>query len=104
MVGVIPRNTPVPVRDRIRDRALSLGFDAVGFCEARLGPEARERLTAFLAAGQHGDMGWLATRTEQRAQPAALWREARTVIALGVNYTPPDDPLTPLTLPDRGTV
>ena len=91
-------------RDLIRDRALSLGFDAVGFCEARLGPEARERLTAFLDAGLHGDMGWLASRAEQRAHPRALWAEARTVIALALSYAPPDDPLAPLALPDRGTI
>jgi epoxyqueuosine reductase len=38
-------------RPLIRDRALALGFDAVGFCRAELGPEARERLAAFLAGG-----------------------------------------------------
>ncbi len=93
-----------PIRDRIRDRALALGFDAIGFCEARLGPEARERLAAFLNSGQHGDMGWLATRTEQRAQPQSLWHDARTVIVLGLSYAPPDDPLAPLGLADRGTI
>jgi epoxyqueuosine reductase len=96
--------TPVSSRDLTRDRALALGFDAIGFCEARLGPEARERLGAFLAAGQHGDMGWLAGREDQRADPRALWAEARTVIALGLSYAPPDDPLAPLFMPDRGTV
>ena len=75
-------------RALIRDRALALGFDAVGFCDAALGPEARDRLAAFLAAGQHGDMGWLAERADQRSQPRALWAEARSVIALGLSYAP----------------
>ncbi len=88
----------------IRDRALRLGFDAVGFCRAELGPEARARLTDFLAAGQHGDMGWLATRTEQRSQPRALWPEARSVIALGLSYAPEGDPLETLSRPDRGNI
>ncbi len=88
----------------IRDRAQELGFDAVGFCEARLGPEVRTRLAAFLDAGLHGDMGWLATRTEQRTQPNILWPEAVTVVALGLSYAPPDDPLAPLTRTDRGTI
>jgi epoxyqueuosine reductase len=97
---------PAPDRARaqIRDRALALGFDAIGFCEARLGPEARERLGAFLAAGQHGDMGWMAARTEQRSQPRTLWTEARTVIALALSYAQDDDPLAPLTHRDRGTI
>jgi epoxyqueuosine reductase len=88
----------------IRDRALSLGFDAVGFCRAELGPEARDRLAAFLAAGQHGDMGWLASRLAQRAHPRALWADARSVIVLGLNYAPDEDPLATLAQKDRGTV
>ena len=95
---------PAAATARIRDRALALGFDAIGFAEARLGPEARDRLAAFIAAGQHGDMGWMADRTEQRADPRALWPEARTVIALGLSYAPEDDPLAPLAMPDRGTI
>jgi len=91
-------------RALIRDRALRLGFDAVGFCRAELGPEARARLTDFLAAGQHGDMGWLATRTDQRSQPKALWPEARSVIALGLSYAPEGDPLETLGRPDRGNI
>jgi epoxyqueuosine reductase len=91
-------------KQEIRDRALALGFDAVGFAPARLGAEARERLTDFVAAGQHGDMGWLAERTEQRSHPQALWPEARSVIALGLSYAPDDDPLASLERPDRGTI
>ncbi len=85
--------------DLIRDRALALGFDAVGFCRAELGPEARTRLADFLAAGQHGDMGWLARRAEQRSHPQSLWPAARSVIALGLSYAPQDDPLAALTNP-----
>jgi epoxyqueuosine reductase len=94
----------MPPKAAIRDRALALGFDAVGFAPAALGPEARERLGAFLAAGQHGDMGWLAERAGERAHPRALWAEARTVIALGVSYAPPGDPLATLDRPECGNV
>jgi epoxyqueuosine reductase len=88
----------------IRDRALSLGFDAVGFAPASLGPEARTRLRDFLAAGQHGDMGWLADRADQRAHPQALWPEACSVIALGLSYAPGFDALETLARPDRGNI
>lgn len=90
--------------EAIRDKALALGFDAVGFAAAELGPEARARLFDFLAAGQHGDMGWLARRAERRAHPRALWPEAKTVIALGLSYAPQTDPLEPLGRPDRGAI
>ena len=91
-------------RALIRAKALSLGFHAVGFAPAALGPEARDRLAAFLAAGQHGDMGWLADRVDQRAHPQALWPEARSVIALGLSYAPDGDPLETIGRPDRGNV
>ena len=96
-----PKGDPRP---EIRTRALALGFDVVGFCSAELGSEARQRLADFLAAGQHGDMGWLAARVEQRAQPRALWPEARSVIALGLSYAPEENPLVSLEHHDRGTI
>ena len=102
-----PKSAGLPpgiLRDRIRDRALALGFDAVGFAPAALGPQARERLGTFLADGRHGDMGWMAERTDQRSHPQALWPEARTVIALGTSYAPHADPRRMLAHPDRGIV
>ncbi|UPG71122.1 tRNA epoxyqueuosine(34) reductase QueG [Roseomonas gilardii subsp. gilardii] len=95
---------PGTARDAIRDEALRLGFDAVGFARAHLGPEVRERLGAFLEAGMHGEMGWLAERAEQRSHPRALWPEAVSVISLGMNYGPEEDPLANLSRPDRGTI
>lgn len=92
------------IRGAIRDRALALGFQAVGFCRAELGPEARSRLTEFIAAGQHGDMGWMAERTDQRSHPQSLWPDARSVIALGLSYAPDGDPLATLARPDRGNI
>jgi epoxyqueuosine reductase len=88
----------------IRAKALSLGFDAVGFARAELGPEARSRLRDFIDAGQHGDMGWLAERVERRSQPRALWPEARSAICLGVSYAPEGDPLATLDRKDRGNI
>ena len=88
----------------IRAKALALGFDAVGFAPASLGPEMRQRLGAFIAAGQHGDMGWLAERADQRSHPQALWAAARSVVALGVSYAPEGDPLATIFFYDRGNI
>ena len=96
--------SPASLGDRIRDRALALGFDAVGFTEARLGPEARLRLADFLASGAHGEMDWLAERHEQRVDPQRLWPEARSVIALGLSYAPDEDPRAVQALRDRGGI
>ncbi len=91
-------------RDLIRAEALRLGFDAIGFARAHLADETRERLARFLAEGMHGTMAWMESRAGQRAHPRALWPEAVSVISLGVNYTPGDDPLATLAQPDRGTI
>jgi epoxyqueuosine reductase len=91
-------------RDQIRDHAFRLGFDAVGFCQASLGQEVRERLIKFLQANHYGDMGWLADRSEQRSHPQSLWPNARTVIAVGLSYAPNDDPLAVTTQRSNGAV
>jgi epoxyqueuosine reductase len=93
-----------PIREAIRDRALASGFDAVGFAEAGLDAEARAGLGEFIARGYHGDMGWLAGTAARRGDPKTLWPEARTVVVLGVNYAPEDDPLAPAERRDRGVV
>ena len=95
---------PFDARAVIADRALALGFDAVGFAPASLGPDARTRLIDFLAAGRHGQMQWMEDRAEQRADPRALWPEARSVISLGLSYAPEADPLATLGRPDRGNL
>src|SRR5947209_7070335 len=93
-----------PIREAIRDRALASGFDAVGFAEAHLDAEARSGLEEFIARGYHGDMGWLARTAARRGDPRALSPEARTIVVLGVNYAPEDDPLALAERHDRGAV
>ena len=69
--------TPLELRDAIRDEALRLGFDAVGFAAATLAPEMRAerlaQLTRFVELGFHGDMGWLGESASERVDPATLW-------------------------------
>ena len=100
--------TPAALRDAIRGEALRLGFDAVGFAPASLDPGARAerlgRLMQFVEDGWQGDMGWMAERTDQRADPQTLWGDARTVISLALNYAPPDDPLAVLEQHERGAI
>lgn len=90
--------------EEIRARAKSLGFDAFGVTTPDARPDLGEKLEAALAAGWHGEMEWLAERSDQRASPAVLWSGVRSVIMLGVNYGPDSDPLETLTQRDRGTI
>ena len=77
-------------------RALGGGVCQVGVCAPDAVPEAAGRLAAWLAAGHHGQMGWMAERAEWRGSAAALWPEARSVIMLAEVYTPEADPLAVL--------
>jgi len=88
----------------IRDRALALEFDAVGFAAPDIGAEAERHLGEFLARGHHGHMGWLAGTAGRRASPARLWPEARSVVVVGANYGPAGDPLELLARRERGNV
>jgi epoxyqueuosine reductase len=80
----------------LRTRALSLGFDAFGIAAADARPDLPEKLRVALAEGWHGEMDWMAETAERRASPQGLWPEARSVIMLGVNYGPDEDPLSRL--------
>jgi epoxyqueuosine reductase len=80
------------------------GFDIVGVTTPDAIPQALERLQHFLTDGAHGDMAWMETTAHRRGDPRALWPEVRSVIMLGFNYGPDDDPLAILKRRDCGAV
>src|SRR5258708_1779588 len=92
------------IREAIRAQALAMGFDAVGFAEARLAEAARADLAEYIDRGYHGDMGWLAHTAARRGDPQTLWPDARTVIVLGLNYGGTEDPLAGADDPERGMI
>ena len=92
------------LKSAITEQAQAEGFAALGFCRPDAIPEAPARLQFFLDQGRHGQMGWMAERTEWRNNPAALFPEARTVIMLAEPYTPPHDPTAVLGQPDRAAI
>jgi len=95
---------PAALKARIRDRALAEGFAAMGVCRPDAIPQAPARLADFLAHGWHGQMTWMAERVQWRADPAALWPAARSVLMLAEAYTPEGDPLASLRHRDRATI
>ncbi len=88
----------------IAERARALGFDCLGTTAPDAIPEAAKHFREFLAAGAHGDMDWLARNPERRADPRGLWSDVRSVIMLGVNYGPDQDPLAVLNQRGRGAI
>ena len=49
-------------------------------------------------------MTWMENRQTWRANPAALWPEARSIVMLAEPYTPDHDPLDDLAQKDRGVI
>ena len=101
-----PRN-PVPaarLREFIEAEAKALGFDAVAVTRPDAIAEAGPRLGAFVEAGRHGTMEWMAETLQRRAHPNALWPEARSVIMLAMNYGPDENPLALLDRRDRAAI
>ena len=81
------------LRDALTREARALGFDTIGIADPDAIAGVREKLDAFLAAGAHGQMAWLADNPGRRADPKVMWADVRSVIMLGVNYGPDENPL-----------
>jgi epoxyqueuosine reductase len=93
MASAPPAPAPaVAVTLAVRRRALELGFDAVGI--AAIAPlEAAARYEAWLAAGRHGGMRWLASpkHRERRADPARILKHVRSVVCVALCHAPSRD-------------
>jgi epoxyqueuosine reductase len=88
----------------MRDKARALGFDATGFTRPDAVPQARARFEQFLAEGAHGEMHWLAAHAALRGDPKLLWPEVRSIVMLGMNYGPQNDPLSILQEKSLGAI
>ncbi len=91
-------------KEFLRGEAQRLGLDAIGVTRLDTVSDAGSRLRAFLSQGRHGDMSWMASTAERRADPIVLWPEARAAIMVGVSYAPERDPLGVLSQKSRGAV
>ncbi len=82
--------TPSDLKNAIRTYAAQLGFVLCGFTTSD-GPAHLNVFEAWLAAGHHAEMGYLATDRARsaRADPRELMPACRSIIVLGFPYSPP---------------
>ncbi|HWJ19676.1 MAG TPA: tRNA epoxyqueuosine(34) reductase QueG [Geobacterales bacterium] len=90
--------------DWLKERVLAEGFEAVGIASPSAVRNASRNLFAFLEAGFHGDMGWLATNADRRADPRVLWPDVRSIVMAGMNYAPEADPLAATKRPSHAAI
>ncbi|MGH6790064.1 MAG: tRNA epoxyqueuosine(34) reductase QueG [Pseudolabrys sp.] len=95
---------PADIKRALIETARAHGFAVAGVTRPDAVPEAKARLERFLADGAHGDMVWLESTAGRRASPSALWPDVRSVIMLGFNYGPDEDPFAILRQRDRGAI
>jgi epoxyqueuosine reductase len=81
------------LKQALATEARALGFDSVGVTDPAAIADVAKHFQSFIDQGGHGDMDWLATRPERRMDPRVLWPGVRSVIMLGVNYGPDENPL-----------
>jgi len=90
--------------DFVKAEAKAIGFDLCRITRPDAIPQTPERLAAFLGAGYHGTMAWMAETQARRADPRVLWGDVRSIVLFGLNYGPETDPRAVLEKPDRAAI
>ena len=74
----------------IKHKAVELGFDLVGVTDsAPIDAGQSAALAVWLQSGFAGRMDYMHRNLQKRLSPAKLMEGARSVIVVGLNYTPP---------------
>jgi epoxyqueuosine reductase len=81
----------VSLTQKIKQKALEIGFHKVGVARAEALVEEGERLKEWLNAGYHGEMRWMEREPEKRADPRLIFPEAKSVVAVALNYFTPHE-------------
>ncbi|RYF73843.1 MAG: tRNA epoxyqueuosine(34) reductase QueG [Cytophagaceae bacterium] len=77
---------------KIKAKALELGFDFCGIAKADFLADEAPRLEAWLTRNMHGQMGYMANHFDKRLDPRLLVDDAKSVISVLLNYYPGNEP------------
>ena len=88
----------------IREWAAELGFQQLGITDTDLSEDA-VRLEAYLAAGYHGEMAYMASHGSMRSRPEELLPGTLRVISVRMDYLPEDTQMAQvLAQPERAYI
>lgn len=73
------------MKERIRQRALELGFEACHFTTADP-PPGSEQFLRWLDAGRHGEMAYLQRNGSKRVDPRTVLPGANSIVCLAASY------------------
>ena len=89
--------------ERIKARAIELGFDLVGIAPAGVAPHAKE-YADWVAADMQGEMAYMARDPERRSDLRRVLPNARSAIVVGLSYYTIDLPHEVKHDPSRGLI
>jgi epoxyqueuosine reductase len=92
------------LRRALEADAKAEGFSAIRIVCAEAQGKMREELRNFIDQGFHGSMDWLEETFERRTDPKRLWRNAKSIILLTMNYGPDGDALETLANKKSGNI
>jgi len=90
------------MKEKIRRQALEWGFDDCRFTTADA-PASGGPFQSWIAAGQHGEMSWLAHNAPKRLDPQKVLPGAKSVIVLAASYHS-ESPKSKVQSPKSGVV
>ena len=76
------------LKEKIRVWGRELGFAAIGFGRGELPDDVAAGLSAWVEAGFHGEMDYMAAHYPLRTDPTALLPGTQSIIGVRMNYTP----------------
>ncbi|MCK5226319.1 MAG: tRNA epoxyqueuosine(34) reductase QueG [Planctomycetes bacterium] len=77
------------ITEKIKQKALELGFDLVGITDAAaVDAEQAKLLAEWLDCGCAGEMDYMHRNFRKRIHPSELMKNAHSIICVGLNYTP----------------
>jgi epoxyqueuosine reductase len=71
---------------KIKDFALSIGFDLIGIAPSKQLDYHKEVINNWLSAGMNADMRFISRDIDKRTDPALLFNGAKSVVVAGINY------------------
>lgn len=77
--------------EKIRQKAFEIGFHKIGVARAESLSAEAGYFTEWLGKNFHGEMRWLEREPAKRTDPKLIFPEAKSVIAVALNYFTPHE-------------
>jgi epoxyqueuosine reductase len=77
--------------EKIKEKAFEIGFHKIGIARAEALAAEAVYLNEWLEKDFHGEMRWMEREPEKRADPKLIFPEAKSVVAVALNYYTPHE-------------